>query len=52
MKGEEFKKYLCAEIEEINKYAAKHPELSKEEASKLWVEKYAAEFCKKWKDTN
>lgn len=52
MKEKELTEYLCTEIKEINQYVIDHPELSREDASKEWVKRYAAEFSKKWKETH
>ena len=51
MNDDELKEYLLTEIKEINQYTIDHPELSREDASKEWVKKYAADFSKKWKET-
>lgn len=52
MKEKELSEYLLTEIKEINQYTIDHPELSREDASKEWVKKYAADFSKKWKETH
>jgi len=52
MKQKKMTEYLCAEIKEINQYVIEHPEMSRADASKEWVEKYAAEFFKKWKENH
>ena len=51
MKGEEFKKYLYAELEEMKEYVDAHPELDREVASREWVDKYAADFRKRYDES-
>ena len=50
MKGKEFKKYLNDEIKEIAAYVVTHPELTKTEAEREWINKYAADFAENWEE--
>jgi len=49
-KSKEFRDFISAELEEMERYIKDNPKKTRDEAAEDWVKKYAASFRKDYDD--